>query len=452
MSEEKGRPDSGAASVSRGDLPRILDFKDLAFLAVGSVIGSGIFLVPASVLRACGGDVWLSLGVWAAAGALCLLGALTYGELCTRRPEAGGLYVFVREAFGRLPAFLYGWTLFLVIGTGAVATLAVGFATYLQEFVPLTPLAQKAVAVLMIAVVAVVNVRGTRGSADLQNWTTAVKAAGVALLALLLLARGDRLQEPAPPLPADFSLITAVGVALVSVLWAYEGWQFVTYSAGETVDPQRNFPRGIAVGTAVLVVLYLLANLGYLAVLGPSGVMKAERVASEAAAAVLGPVAGKLLAAVALVAMFSAANSIVLTSPRVYFAMARDGLFFRQLADIHERYQTPATAILAGSAWSALLAASGTFDQLLTYVVFAGWIFYGLGAAAIFFYRRQEPGAPFLAPGYPWTPLLFVASSGFIVANTLVSRPEQAAVGAGIVLLGAPVFLLWKRSPVGTAR
>lgn len=432
-------------AASLQELARILDFKDLAFLAVGSVIGSGIFLVPAPVLRACGGSVPLALAVWAGSGVLCLLGALTYGELCTRRPEAGGLYVFVREAFGRLPAFLYGWTLFLAIGTGAVATLAVAFSTYLQEFVPLGPLPRKAVAVLMIAVVAAVNVRGTRGSADLQNVTTAVKAVGVALIALLLLARGDRLFDASPPSPADFHPITGVGLALVSVLWAYEGWQFVTYSAGETVNPQRNLPRGLAVGTAVLVVLYLLANLGYLAVLGPAGVMKSDRVASEAATSVLGPVAGKLLAAVALVAMFSAANSIVLTSPRVYFAMARDGLFFHQLASVHPRYGTPAVSILVGSAWSAFLAASGTFEQLLTYVVFAGWIFYGLGAAALFVYRRREPGAPFLTPGYPLTTLLFVGASAYIVLSTFVGQPREAAVGTGIVLLGVPAYLFWRK-------
>lgn len=424
-------------------LARILDLKDLAFLAVGCVIGSGIFLVPAPVLRACGGSVGLALLVWAGAGALCLLGALTYGELCTRRPEAGGLYVFVRETFGRLPAFLYGWTLFLVIGPGSVATLAVAFSTYLQEFVPLGPIARKTVSVGMIAVLAAVNVRGTRQSADLQNWTTGIKAGAVALLALLLLTRGDRLLEATTSPPVEASLLSGLGLALVSVLWAYEGWQFVTYSAGETLDPQRSFPRGLAVGTAVLVALYLLANLGYLAVLGPAGVMGAERVASEAAGKVVGPAAGQLLAAVILVAMFSAANSILLTSPRVYFAMARDGLFFRRLAEVHERFSTPAVAILVGSAWAAVLAASGTFEQLLTYVVFAGWIFYGLGAAALFVYRRREPSAPFLTPGYPVTTALFVLSAFFIVVNTLFTRPKEALFGTLIVALGVPAYLFW---------
>ena len=430
---------------TRTDLARILDAKDLAFLAVGSVIGSGIFLVPAAVLRACGGSVGLALFVWAAAGVLCFLGALTYAELCTRRPEAGGLYVFVREAFGRLPAFLYGWTLFLVIGPGAVATLAVAFATYLGEFVALSPMAAKGAAMAMIAVVTAINVRGARHSANVQNVTTALKAGAVAFLSLLLLAKGDRLLEPPPPAPEGFSVVTGFGLALVAVLWAYEGWQFVTYSAGETRDPQRNFARGLAIGTGVLVALYLLANLGYVAVLGPGGVLAAERVASEAGAKVMGPLAGKFLAAVILVAMFSAANSIMLTSPRVYFAMAKDGLFFRRLAEIHPRFGTPAVSVLACAAWSAILAATGTFEQLLTYVVFAGWIFYGLGGAALFVYRRRDPQAPFQTPGYPWTTLLFVASSAFIVLNTLVTQPRQAAMGGFIVLLGVPAYLFWRK-------
>ncbi len=409
------------------------------------MIGSGIFLVPAPVLRACGGSVGLALLVWAGAGVLCFLGALTYAELCTRRPEAGGLYVFVREAFGRLPAFLYGWTLFLVIGPGSVATLAVAFGSYLREFVDLGPLGVKAASIAMIAVVAAINVRGTRHSADVQNATTAIKAGSVALLSLLLIARGDRLFEPAPAAPAGFGIVAGLGLALVAVLWAYEGWQFVTYSAGETLEPQRNFARGLALGTGILVVLYLLANLGYLAVLGPAGVMAAERVASEAATRVLGPLAGQLLAGVILVAMFSAANSIVLTSPRVYFAMARDGLFFEHVAEIHPRFGTPAVSILVCAAWAAVLAATGTFEQLLTYVVFAGWIFYGLGGAALFVYRRRDPVAPFLTPGYPWSTIFFVASAAFIVVNTLVTQPREALIGSLIVLLGGPAWLFWRK-------
>jgi APA family basic amino acid/polyamine antiporter len=297
----------------------------------------------------------------------------------------------------------------------------------------------------MIAVVTVINVRGARHSANVQNVTTALKAGAVAFLSLLLLAKGDRLFEPPPPAPEGFSLVSGLGLALVAVLWAYEGWQFVTYSAGETRDPQRNFARGMAVGTGVLVALYLLANLGYVAVLGPSGVLAAERVASEAGAVVLGPFAGKFLAGVILVAMFSAANSIMLTSPRVYFAMAKDGLFFPQLAQIHPRFGTPAVSILACAAWSAFLAATGTFEQLLTYVVFVGWIFYGLGGAALFVYRRRDPAAAFHTPGYPWTTMLFVASSAFIVVNTLVTQPREALMGSLIVLLGVPAYLFWRK-------
>ncbi|HMK92452.1 MAG TPA: amino acid permease [Thermoleophilia bacterium] len=437
--------DPRPAPISR-DLPRTLTLVDLALLSVGSVIGSGIFLLPATVLRQCGGEPGLALAVWIVGGVLCVLGALTYGELGAMQPEAGGLYVFVRDAFGRLPAFLYGWTLFLVIGSGAVATLAVAFATYLQEFVVLGPVAQKLVAVAMIAVLAAINVVGTRRSADVQNWTTATKVGAILAMGLVLLARGGRLGElDFVPRRLDLG---GFGIAMVAVLWAYEGWQFVTFSAGETRDPQRTFPLGIISGTAAVGVLYLLANLGYWAALGPVRAVQSERIASEAVGGLLGPGMARGVAAVILVSMFSAANSIMLTSPRVYFAMARDRVFFRRLAEVHPSFETPAFAVVTGAGWAALLAASGTFEQLLTYVVFAGWIFYGLGAAAIFSYRRRRPDAarPFRVPGYPWTPLLFVASAVGIVANTLVSQPGRAAVGLSIVALGVPVYWMWRRA------
>jgi basic amino acid/polyamine antiporter, APA family len=433
--------------MTHRELPRTLGLADLALLAVGSVIGSGIFLVPSSVLRQCGGSFGLALLVWVAAGILSILGALTYGELGAMHPAAGGLYVYVRDGFGRFIAFLYGWTLFAVIGTGSVATLAVAFATYLQEFVSLTAPLRTAVAVVMIGVVGAVNVWGTRKSADLQNGATVIKAGVILGIAALLLARGGHLAEVTlQPTTGGVALVTGVGLAMVSVLWAYEGWQFVTYSAGETTNPQHTFPRGILSGTLAVMALYLLANFGYMAALGPERAQASERIASEAAGAVLGGGAGKILAGVILVSMFSAANSIVLTSPRVYFAMAQDGLFFRRLAEVHPRFHTPAVAVIASSVWAALLAATGTFQQLLTYVVFAGWIFYGLGAASIFYYRRVQPDRPrpFRVPGYPLTPILFVASAAAIVLNTFVTQPRQALVGMGLVLLGVPAYLFWR--------
>jgi APA family basic amino acid/polyamine antiporter len=364
------------------------------------------------------------------------------------KPAAGGLYVYIRDCFGRFPAFLFGWTLFFVISSGAVATLAVAFSAYLGEIVPLTPMTAKLIAISMIAVVTAVNVLGTRKSANLQNWTTAIKVLGILVMsaALLWLGRGFTGSGSAL-LPAEFnsSLASGFGLAMISVLWAYEGWQYVSFSAGETRNAQRNFPLGLLSGTAALVGIYLVTNIAYLAALGPSGVATSDRLAATAVATVVSPAAAKLVAVMILISIFSAANGTMLTAPRVYYAMAADGLFFRRFAEVHPRFKTPAFAIIAGAVWSAVLAATGTFEQLLTYVVFIGWIFYALAAASIFVYRRRMPDAvrPFRVPFYPITPLLFIAAAGALVINTMVTQPGLAAIGFGIVLLGAPAYFIW---------
>ena len=431
-------------------LKRTLGTRDLAFIVIGTVIGSGIFVVPGAVLRQTGGHVGVALLVWLTAGVLSLLGALTYAELGAADPDAGGVYAYIRDAFGPLPAFLYGWATFFVISSGSVATLAVAFTGYLDQLVALGPAAAKVVAVLMITAVTVVNVRGTRHGANVQNWTTVTKAGAIVLLSVLLVASGTGLGEGREagfwPERVSGSLLSGVGLALLGVLWAYEGWQYVTFSAGEARDPQRTLPVAIVAGTAALIAIYVLANVGYVAALGAARVAATDRVAAEAAAATLGPAAGKLVAVVILVSMFSATNGLALTSPRLYFAMARDGLFFRRLAEVHPRVGTPAFAIVASSAWAAVLAATGTFEQLLTYVIFAGWIFYALGALAVFVFRRRDPDRvrPFRVPGYPLTPLLFVAAAGAIVVNTLVTQPRQSLLGLGMVLLGTPAYFVWR--------
>jgi basic amino acid/polyamine antiporter, APA family len=430
-------------------LPRTLGLRDILLLTIGSVIGSGIFLVPGSVLRQVDGFVLPALLVWLAGGFLSLLGALTYGELGAMKPAAGGLYVYIRDCFGRFPAFLFGWTLFFVIGSGSVATLAVAFSAYLGEIVPLEPVLAKVIAILMIAVVATVNVIGTRKSANLQNWTTAIKVSGILVMSVALLWLGSGFTGSGSALwpgALSGSLASSFGLAMIGVLWAYEGWQFVSYCAGETQDPQRNFPLGLLAGTATLVAIYLVANIGYLAALGPGGVANSDRLAATAVATVFSPAAGKLVAVMILISIFSAANSILLTAPRVHYAMAGDGLFFRKLAEIHPRFKTPAFAVVAGAFWSAVLALTGTFEQLLTYVVFIGWIFYALAAASVFVYRKRMPGTvrPFRVPFYPVTPLLFIAAAGALVANTVLSQPKLAAIGLGIVLLGAPAYFIWR--------
>jgi APA family basic amino acid/polyamine antiporter len=416
---------------------------------IGTVIGSGIFLVPGGVLRQAGGHAGPALLVWVVGGGLSLLGALAYGELGAMNPAAGGLYVYLRDAFGPLTAFLYGWTFFVVIATGSAATLAVASTSYLQQFVTLGPIAQKLVAIGLLAIVAAINVWSTRGSADVQNWSTAIKVGALLVMSAVLVAAprvGAAEAVSFWPASVTPSLLSGMGLGMIGVLWAYEGWQYVTFSAGEAINPQRTFPRAMVIGTASLVGIYLFANVGYLAALGTDGVANSNRVAAEAVGAIVGPGAAKLIALVILVSIFSATNGLTISAPRVYFAMARDGLFFSRLADVHPRYGTPAVSIAAGTAWAMVLAASGTFEQLLTYVVFVGWIFYALGAACVFALRRTQPDAPrpFRVPGYPWTPLLFIVAAAALVGNTIVTQPVRAAVGIGVVLLGIPVYFAWR--------
>jgi APA family basic amino acid/polyamine antiporter len=447
---------AAASTATATGLARTLNTWDLVLLGIGTVIGSGIFLVPATVLQQADGKLGLAMAVWVVAGVLSVLGALTYAEMGAMKPEAGGLYVYIRDAFGPFVAFLYGWGLFFVICSGSVATLAVAFTNYLKEFVDLGDLGSRLAAAAMIAVIAIINVRGTRTSASVQNWTTAAKVLAILALSVALLATGHGLQAASGqwwPETLDGRLLSQIGIAMVGVLWAYEGWQYVTFSAGETTSPQRTFPRALFLGTAAIVGIYLLANLGYVAALTPGGAARATRIAAEAGNSALGPWVGKGIALAILVSMFSAANGLTLTGPRVYFAMARHGLFFRQLAVIHPRFRTPAFAIITSSIWAALLAVTGTFETLLTYVVFAGWIFYALGGAAIFYYRRAHPDAPrpFRTPGYPLTPILFVASAAAIVLNTLVTQPGRALVGLAILLAGTPAYLVWRRTAAASA-
>ncbi|MBV9158225.1 MAG: amino acid permease, partial [Acidobacteriaceae bacterium] len=314
----------------------------------------------------------------------------------------------------------------------------------------------KVISVVMIAVFTVVNVRGTRGSANLQNVTTATKVFAILVMTAALVFLGKNFAA-APPNPSQLSTgayASGFGLAMISVLWAYEGWQYATFSAGETLNPQRNFPLAFLVGSVALVGLYMFANFGYLAALGPDGVASSNRVAASAVSTVIGPFAAKLVALTILISMFSAANSLVLTSPRVYYAMARDGVFFKKFAEVHPRFGTPAFAVIAVAVWAAVLAISGTFEQLLTYVIFIGWIFYALAAASVFVYRKLDPEAPrpYRVPGYPITPIIFILAASALVINTMVSRPGRAAVGLGIVFAGAPAYLIWRKLNVRGAK
>ena len=441
-------------------LVRTLRQRDLFLLFVGSVIGSGIFLTPGLILRQLGGSVGFSLLVWVAGGVLSLLGALTYAELAATNPEAGGLYCFIRDGFGRIPAFLYGWCLFLVIASGSVAALARAFTQYLAEIVPLSPLAKTIVAVAMIGVVTAVNVWGTRKSSNLQNWTTLIKVGIIVILSAILLSLGRHAGDLSAALGTSqhgVGLLSSFGLAMISVLWAYEGWQFGTYSAGEVIEPQKAFPRAFLFGSLVLAGLYLIAVVAYLVALGPADATASEAIAASSVTAVLGHGAGVIVALTILVSTFSASNSVMLTAPRVFYAMAGDNLFFRKLAEVHPRFQTPAAAIVALGVWSAVLASAGKFAELIGGVIFIGWIFYGLGAAAIFPLRRASEGRPipYRVPGYPWTPLLFVLAAAAIVGNAVVvalldpAQFRNLAIAIVLLLIGFPAYFFWRRRSDG---
>src|SRR6266550_6250854 len=329
-------------------LRRTLSLRDLIFIVIGTVIGSGIFLTPGGVVKNAGSG-GMALVVWTVGGILSLLGALTFAELGASRPDSGGLYVYLKDAFGPPLAFLYGWTMFLVIGSGSLATLGAAFPRYLSVFVPLSPGAAKVVSIVLIFGVALLNIRGTRQSANVQGVATAIKAGVIVLLSAVLIFTTRGAPHTGTWWPDHFSFATLSGAVtgMIGVLWAYEGWQYVTFSAGETVDPQKTFARGIVIGTLALIGIYVFANIGYFAALGVDGVANSTRVASDAASVALGPWAAKVLAVVILISIFSASNGLTLTLPRLFFAMARDRLFFARLATVHSGFGTPAAAILS---------------------------------------------------------------------------------------------------------
>jgi basic amino acid/polyamine antiporter, APA family len=430
-------------------LPRVLGAFDVFVLLVGTVIGSGIFIVSSTMAAAVQSPM-LMLGVWAVGGTLSLFGTLALSELSAAYPDSGGIYVYLREAYGPLVAFLFGWTSFVVIESGAVATLASAFSTkYLPYFVALSPWGMKAAAITLIAVLTTVNVLGVRHGALVQRGLTILKMAAIlgVIGAIFTTAPGDPSHFVTPPAPPwSLGLLSQAGVALVASLWAYKGWELVTFVAGEVKDPQRNLPLGLLLGTLTIVVLYMGANLAYLWVLPIETIASSKRIAADAMQAGVGGSAATIIAGIVLVSITGAMNGNILTAPRLFFAMAQDGLFFARVATVHPRFVTPHVSILAMSAWAAILAVSGTFEQLAAYVVFGVWIFMGLTGAAVIVLRHKDPDRPrpYRTWGYPVTPVLFVLAALFISVNSLVARFWNAAAGLGLIALGIPAFLIWK--------
>jgi APA family basic amino acid/polyamine antiporter len=413
---------------------------------VGGIGGGGIFRTPAAVAERVGSS-GLILGVWVAGGAVALAGALCFGELGHRRPRAGGGYVYLRETWGPLAAFLYGWALLLVIASGAIAAIAVTFANYTLALTGLPSRLGLPLAIAAIVLVSGINYFGVRPGGVVQNVFTVLK-----LLALAALVGVGLLAGLPPSEPARTAAPSAIGAALVPVLFTYGGWQQTNFIAEEMVNPERDLPRALLLGVAIVVATYLLANLAYLQVLGPGGLAASTAPAADAMRAMLGPPGSALISAGIAVSTFGFLNLVVLVTPRVFQAMAADGVFFPRLARLHPVHRTPAAAIVLQAAWASTLALTGSFSQLVDYVAFADWVFFGLTVAGLFVYRardraegRHGPPGAFRVPGYPWTPAAFVAAAIFVVMSSVAAAPRNALVGTGLLALGVPVFWYWNR-------
>jgi APA family basic amino acid/polyamine antiporter len=439
---------SAAASRTQGDggLVRALGLWDSVSLIMGIMIGSGVFLMAGSVARELD-SLAAVVTVWAFGGLLSLCGAAALSELGAALPAAGGLYVYLTRAYGPGVGFVYGWSAMALIHAGSIATLAAAIGLYAAPILGLTPGPQKLLQLVCIGAFVAVNCLGIVVGKWVQNTLTALKVAGLALMTLLLYTRGsgELLAGHFWPRGMGFRW-TSFAVALVAVLWAYDGWHFVSFAAGEVKDPARTLPRSLLVGTAATFAIYLLANVAYYAVLPAEAIRGTHRVAAAAVESALGPGAGVFISLLIVISILGAMNGVVLGAPRVNWAMARDGLFFRSFARVHPRFHTPAVATIAQGAWAGAFTLVGTFQQLFTAYVFTSWIFYGLAVGGVLILRRREPELPrpYLCPLYPATPLFFLAATVGIVVSSFVANFWQAVTGLGLIGVGVPLFFLFR--------
>jgi APA family basic amino acid/polyamine antiporter len=436
---------------------------DSTTLVMGSMIGSGIFIVSADIARQVNSP-GLLMTTWIVAAVLTIIAALSYGELAAAMPHAGGQYVYLREAFGPLAGFLYGWTLFLVIQSGTIAAVGVAFAKYAGVFFPWISGArhaglvstQQLVAIAVVIFLSVLNVRGIRTGAMVQNVFTFAKTAAL----LCLVGFGFLLGRNQDAIAANFTdfwrgadagldAIRIVGVAMVGALFSSDAWNNVTFTAGEVRYPQRNLPLSLALGVGIVSVLYLASNLVYLNVLPLDAIKTApeDRVATAAVARMFGPAAEQLMAVAIMISTFGCNNGLILSAARVYYAMALDGVFFRKVGSLHPRYHTPAVSLAIQCVWAIILTLSGTYGDLLDYVIFAVLLFYILTIAGLFVLRRTRPDMhrPYVAIGYPVLPAVYIVAAGLIEVLLLLYKPSYTWPGLIIVLLGVPVYFLWRK-------
>jgi APA family basic amino acid/polyamine antiporter len=442
-------------------LRRDLGLWGAAAIVVGTVIGSGVFVVPKRAVLATGSPDWVTL-VWIVGGLLSLAGALTYAELSAAMPEAGGEYVYLKEAYGPFWGFLYGWTQFWVAKSGSIATLASGFFIYLANFIPSleqsfaqiplpggTPLELRygqVAAMGVILFLAYVNYFGVKVGGSLQIVVTIAKVGllvGIVLVGLM--SSQGTTANFSTSVPANPGGISGFFVALVAILWAYDGWNNVSMVSSEIKNPQRNLPLSLIFGTLGVMAIYLLANTAYFYVLSSAEVGASDRVPAQMMRKLFGEGGATVVSVAAMISIFSALNGSILSGGRVPYAMARDGLFFKRIGEVHPEHRTPAQSMIWLSLWSSVLVFSGQYDQLATYVIFGSWILYGMAAASVFVLRKKRPDLerPYKTLGYPIVPALFVLVAAILILFTLKDQPRESLLGLGLILAGIPFYRYW---------
>ena len=431
-------------------LERVLSLLDATMINVGGVVGSGIFMVPATVAFFTGSTSLFFL-VWILGGIVSLFGALSVAELGAAMPRAGGQYVYLNEAYGPIWGYLYGWSAVAVINTASIAAVGVAFSEYLGFFFPISDASIKGIAVVTIVLLTIINIVDVKSGAWFQNLFTLSKLGAIFGIILLGLVMEGGTNQNLSPIFSDkpfIGLIGPLGLAMVSVLWTFDGWIFITYVAGEVKNPGRNIPLSLIFCMLIVVSVYLLLNYVLLFTLGFTGMNGSELVVSDAASVFLGNKGAAVVTIIILISLIGANNGFVLSSARINYAMARDKLFFNQAAQIHSRFKSPANALIIQCVWACLLTFTGTFNQLITYIIFTSWIFYGMSAGAVIILRKKKPDMdrPYKTPVYPWIPIIFIFFAIFLTINTIMEAPRDAAIGAGIILAGLPLYYYWKKN------
>ncbi len=431
-------------------LERVLSLLDATMINVGGIIGSGIFMVPATVAFFTGSTSLFFL-VWILGGIVSLFGALSVAELGAAMPQAGGQYVYLNEAYGPIWGYLYGWSAVAVINTASIAAVGVAFSEYLGFFFPISDASIKGIAVVTIVLLTIINIVDVKSGARFQNLFTLSKLGAIFGIILLGLVMEGGTNQNLSPIFSDkpfIGLIGPLGLAMVSVLWTFDGWIFITYVAGEVKNPGRNIPLSLIFCMLIVVSVYLLLNYVLLFILGFTGMNGSELVVSDAASVFLGNKGAAVVTLIILISLIGANNGFVLSSARINYAMARDKLFFNQAAQIHSRFKSPANALIIQCVWACLLTFTGTFNQLITYIIFTSWIFYGMSAGAVIILRKKKPDMdrPYKTPAYPWIPIIFIFFAIFLTINTIMEAPRDATIGAGIILAGLPLYYYWKKN------